>query len=436
MNILINPQPWIICSFVFENRTYSQPAMRLPLFACLLFAVLLFPPRSAASDDEALLRRVADKVLADYRTGYTDRATGRFYASPDDIPAGTRVRFACKYMDWHYSLGVLNMAMLRMADRFGEAGYVDFVERQIDSALSAYRKFGVTQGEDHEPYHFLRKFNELDHCGAECAAMIELAARRPAKTEAYMPYIERAAEHIRRVQARFPDGTLVRTWPHKHTLWADDLYMGLSFMSRYGGCFADRAMLRDAVRQVGRFHHYLWNPATELLYHGYYGDLERTAGAHWGRCNGWVMLATVQLMDVLPAGGRDLRQLQALLGRQIAGVVKRQSASGLWRQLLDREDSYEESSCSAIFVYCLAHAVCEGWVDARYASAALKGWEGLCREKITPEGELRDVCVGTGIGNDMPFYYNRPKVDGETHGTGLLLDAGLEILRLKEKLNL
>ena len=42
--------------------------------------------------------------------------------------------------------------------------------------------------------------------------------------------------------------------------------MGLSFMSRYGGRFADRAMLRDAVRQVGLFHHYLWNPATELLY--------------------------------------------------------------------------------------------------------------------------------------------------------------------------
>ena len=142
--------------------------------------------------------------------------------------------------------------MLRMADRFGEAKYADFVERQIDCALSAYRKFGVTQGEDHEPYHFLRKFNELDHCGAECAAMIELAARRPAKTEAYASYIERAAEHIRHGQARFPDGTLVRTWPHRHTLWDDDLYRGLSFMSRYGGRFADRAMLLDAGLEILR----------------------------------------------------------------------------------------------------------------------------------------------------------------------------------------
>ena len=386
-----------------------------------------------AADDEALLRRVADKVLADYRTAYVDRATGKEYASPQEIPSGARVRIACKYMDWHYSLGVLNLSLLKMADRFGEERYADFVERQIDYALSVYECFGVGEGEDHEPFHFLRKFNELDHCGAECAAMIELMARRPGKKALYEPYVARAAEHIRRIQARFPDGTLVRTWPFRHTLWADDLYMGLSFMSRYGSRFDDRAMLRDAAHQVERFHHYLWDPVSELLWHGYYGDLNRTAGAHWGRCNGWVMLATSQLLDVLPAGERQ--PVLALLERQIHGVVSRQAPSGLWRQLLDRPDSYEESSCTAIFVYCIAHAVCEGWIDARYASAALRGWEGLVRGKVSPDGELRDVCVGTGIGNDMPFYYNRPKVDGETHGTGLLLEAGLEILRLKNTLN-
>lgn len=406
----------------------------LSILALLCF-LLVRPVPGSASDDEALLRRVAERVVADYRIGYTDRATRQHYDSVEEIPAGARVRLACKYMDWHYSLGVLDMAMLRMGDRFGEAKYVDFAQRQIDYALSVYRRFGVSAGEDHEPYHFLRKFNELDHCGAECAAMIELAARRPGRTEAYAPYIERAAEHIRHTQARFADGTLVRTWPFEQTLWADDLYMGLSFMSRYASRYGDRAMLRDAARQVERFHHYLWDPATELLWHGYYGDLHRTAGAHWGRCNGWVMLATSQLLDVLPAGGSRQR-VSVLLERQIAGVVKRQAASGLWRQLLDREDSYEESSCTAIFVYCIAHAVCEGWIDARYAQAALRGWEGLLREKVTPGGELRDVCVGTGIGNDMTFYYNRPRVDGETHGTGLLLEAGLEILRLKEKLNL
>ena len=404
-------------------------AIRLIPMLCLLSASLA---AEAGTRDEALLLKVADKVVSGYRTAYVDRSSGQEYTSADMIPEGAKVRLACKYMDWHYSLGVLDMAMLKMADRFGDVRYTDFVERQIDYPLSVYRKFGPETGEDHEPFHFLRKFNELDHCGAECAAMIELVRRRPDKAEEYSPYIERAAEHIRSSQARFPDGTLVRTWPYECTLWADDLYMGLSFMSRYGSLYGDGDMLRDAVLQVEKFHHYLWDSGTELLWHGWYGDLGQPAGAHWGRCNGWVMLATCQLLDVLGPQERDT--VLGLLKRQIDGIIPRQAASGLWHQVLDRESSYEESSCSAIFTYCIAHAVCEGWIDRRYASAALAGWEGLVRDKVTPEGELRDVCVGTGIGTDMPFYFNRPAVTGEIHGTGLLLEAGMEILRLKEML--
>ena len=242
-------------------------------------------------------------------------------------------------------------------------------------------EFGVTQGEDHEPYHFLRKFNELDHCGAECAAMIELAARRPAKTEAYAPYIERLRSISVTDRPVFPDGTLVRTWPHRHTLWADDLYMGLSFMSRYGGRFADRAMLRDAVRQVGRFHHYLWNPATELLYHGYYGDLERTAGAHWGRCNGWVMLATVQLYGrpacrgprpaAVAGAARTTDRRRGETPVRFRAVASAARPGGFLRGELLFGD----------FRLLPGARLCEGWIDIRYASAALKGWEGLCREK-------------------------------------------------------
>ncbi|WP_418992562.1 glycoside hydrolase family 88/105 protein [Alistipes sp.] len=403
-------------------------------FTLCLFLLCSLPSR-AVLPDEALLRRIADRVLSEYTLSYTDRGTGSIYRSVDEIPQGARVRLGCKYMDWHYSLGVLDRAMIRMTERFGDDRFAGFAERQIDYALAVYDRFGVTEGEDHEPFHFLRKFNELDHMGAQCAAMILLLERRPAKAAVYDPWIERAADHIRRIQLRFADGTLARTWPHRPTLWADDLYMGLSFMAIYASRYGDRKMLHDAVRQVRRFHRYLWNPAAELMYHGYYGDLKRPAGAHWGRCNGWVMLATCHLLDVLEPGSGEHKRVLALLERQISGIVKRQTASGLWRQLLDREDAWEESSSSAIFIYAIAHAVCEGWIDARYATAALRGWEGLRREKITLGGELRDVCVGTGIGDDMPFYYNRLRVDGETHGTGLVLEAGLEILRLKEKMN-
>jgi hypothetical protein len=41
--------------------------------------------------------------------------------------------------------------------------------------------------------------------------------------------------------------------------------------------------------------------------------------------------------------------------------------------------------------------------------------------------------VGTGISDDLVFYYTRPVGDNEKHGLGLVLNAGLEMMKLNEK---
>ena len=46
------------------------------------------------------------------------------------------------------------------------------------------------------------------------------------------------------------------------------------------------------------------------------------------------------------------------------GVASRQSGKGLWHQLLDRPDSYLETSCTAMFSYSMAKGVNRGWLDA------------------------------------------------------------------------
>jgi len=51
-----------------------------------------------------------------------------------------------------------------------------------------------------------------------------------------------------------------------------------------------------------------------------------------------------------------LTQLRAALN----GVARYQSGSGLWHQMVDRNDSYLETSATAMFTYGLAHAVNEG----------------------------------------------------------------------------
>jgi rhamnogalacturonyl hydrolase YesR len=85
-----------------------------------------------------------------------------------------------------------------------------------------------------------------------------------------------------------------------------------------------------------------------------------------------------------------------------------------------------------MFVYGTAHAVNQGWIDKRYASIAKLGWEGLKRNKLNELGQLKDICVGTGIQDNLPFYYNRPVGLNEKHGTGPMLDAGVEILKLEQ----
>ncbi|MBN2215694.1 MAG: glycoside hydrolase family 88 protein [Bacteroidales bacterium] len=102
--------------------------------------------------------------------------------------------------------------------------------------------------------------------------------------------------------------------------------------------------------------------------------------------------------------------------------------------MLDKTDSYPESSCSAMFVYSIARAVSKGWIDKRYASIAVRGWEGLKEHKTTLDGQLKDIYAGTGIEDNMVFYYNRPAPTNETHGLGAVIDAGIEIIRLRKSM--
>jgi rhamnogalacturonyl hydrolase YesR len=386
-----------------------------------------------ASDDEIVVKRIADRIIASHSVGYIDKDTKVIYEQTKDIPSGASVYFKSPTMDWHYSLGVLDMAMVRAGKYFNRPRYIQFAVDQIDYALDNYRFFEKRIGaEGHGPFHFLWKHRELDHCGTESAAMLDVLSVYPSKE--YKEYINKTLVHVMEVQERLSDATFVRSWPYPNTLWADDLYMGLSFLTRMYAYSGEERFLDDAIIQVRNFNKYLWNPSKELFYHAWYDDLQTVGGAHWGRCNGWIMLATTLLLDVMPEKHFDRHEMERYLVRHIQGIARWQSVSGMWHQLIDKSDSYPESSCTAIFTYSVARAINKGWFDKRYASIALEGWKALLRDKITEDGILKDVCVGTGIGNDLLFYYNRPVKDNEVHGMGLIIEAGIEIIELKKNL--
>jgi rhamnogalacturonyl hydrolase YesR len=271
------------------------------------------------------------------------------------------------------------------------------------------------------------KITELDDCGAMGASLIELY--QSDKKPEYKDYIDAASNHIMKKQDRLPDGIFSRTEPSLNTVWADDLYMSVPFLARMGKLTGDKAYFDEAAKQVILFNKYLFDEKAGLMWHCYYGDLKVNGGTFWGRCNGWMMMATADLLRLLPQEHPQRTLIISLMTRQIRNFAQYQSASGMWHQVLNKEDSYLETSCTAMFTYAVALAINNGWLDKRYKTIALAGWKGIASQ-ITKEGAVTNICMGTGIGDDIKFYYDRPAPYNDIHGLGAILLAGLEVYRL------
>ena len=94
-----------------------------------------------------------------------------------------------------------------------------------------------------------------------------------------------------------------------------------------------------------------------LFMHAWVQEMKVHPAFHWARANGWAIMATVELLEVLPADHPARPRILALLRAHAAGLTAAQGHAGRWHQLLDRRESYEETSASAMFVFAIAHGI-------------------------------------------------------------------------------
>lgn len=385
--------------------------------------------------DEEAVRAVADNILKQPVTQFVGVKNGVVYNSTAEIPEGEDVKFNSPLTEWHYSNGVLDMAMIKLGTYLNEEKYVDYAKNHVAFGFANYAYFKERFRNDRKHWHWpfgqLWNFKELDDCGAMGAAVLEVN-QLVQKTE-YGEYIHNAANHIMHGQVRLADGTLSRTFPRNMTVWADDAYMATSFLTRMGKYSGEVRYFDEAARQLILMDAYLWDPAKELYYHCYYDSEDRNGVAYWGRANGWIMISLVDLIEAMPANHPNRAELLTIVKKQIVGASRWQNGNGMWNQLLDKSDSYDESSVTAMFVYGVAKAINNGWIDSSYRNIARAGWRALKNNEITPDGRFTNVCVGTGISEDLPFYFNRPVGDNEKHGLGLIIHTAVEIMKLEQE---
>ncbi|MBI5768148.1 MAG: glycoside hydrolase family 88 protein [Verrucomicrobia bacterium] len=379
------------------------------------------------------LARVRDYLDQAALTRIVDSATGREITDPASAPVATAAadRGESEFGPLQYEMGVVHSAMLRAAVVTGDAKFAAYTQKHLEFLakwLPYFRESAKKFGTDKNGFRSVLEPRALDDSGSMCAAVIR--ARRAKVGPDLKPVIDTWSEWIGKKQFRFKDGTLARQRPQALSLWADDAYMSVPALAEMGHLTGERAWFDDAVKQIERMSSYLFNPQLGLYTHGWNAANHSAPHFYWGRATGWIVVAMCDLLDVLPKAHPGREKVLAQLRATLRGVAQYQSGSGLWHQMIDRNDSYLETSATAMFVYGLAHAVNEGWIPATtYGSIAQAGWCGLVT-RINAKGQIEGTCVGTTYASDQVYYYNRPASVKALHGYGTTMLAGVEIIRL------
>jgi rhamnogalacturonyl hydrolase YesR len=197
-----------------------------------------------------------------------------------------------------------------------------------------------------------------------------------------------------------------------------------------GKLTGDKKYYDDAVKQVLQFSKRMFNKEKNVYMHGWVQGMAVHPQFHWARANGWGVMTMVELLDVLPPTHPGYNAVLEQLRAHVKGLAAYQDGTGFWHQLLDRNDTYLETSATAIYAYSIAKAVNKGLIDKlAYAPMAILAWNAVAT-KVNDKGQVEGTCVGTGMGFDPAFYYYRPINVFAAHGYGPVLLAGAEILKL------
>lgn len=407
-----------VCSFVLAGAGFSQTEINYA------------PP--TAEEIKPILDRVKGHFQTVTKYAFLHRETGKEiadFSAPQDVRAA---RLPGNHGIWSYEMGVTYSGMILYAQATGDASYLDYAEKtfqflvqHLDFIRASNEKFGYQA----DRFRGALQPRHLDDCGSMGAALIKMNALRPDKR--YRPIIDTIADYISNKQLRLKDGTLARPGdgPWEFTLWTDDLYMSVPFLAQMGKLTGDKKYFDDAVKQIVNFAKYLFDEERGLFDHAWFSHGGYDPKFFWGRQNGWAMLAMAELLSVLPENHPGREKVLEIFRRDVYALTELQASDGRWHQLLDKPQTYLETSCTAMYAFAIARGVNRGWIESIYAPVALAAWRAV-EKQVTEDGQIAGVCRGTSVGYNAVYYANRPQLLLAYHGYGPVFLAGAEMIEL------
>jgi rhamnogalacturonyl hydrolase YesR len=213
-----------------------------------------------------------------------------------------------------------------------------------------------------------------------------------------------------------PDGLSGQT-----RYWIDDMYMITILQLEAYRATNEAKYLDRAAKEMVAYLRKLQQP-NGLFFHA--DDVP----FFWGRGDGWVAAGMTEMLLSLPQNHPQRAEILGSYTKMMAELAKHQNADGMWRQLIDHPEAWEESSSTGMFTFAMIEGVRHGWLaEETYGPVARRGWIALAGF-VDQNADLTNVCAGTGKENSYDYYMARPRRTGDFHGQAPVLWAARALL--------
>jgi unsaturated rhamnogalacturonyl hydrolase len=204
--------------------------------------------------------------------------------------------------------------------------------------------------------------------------------------------------------------------------WIDDMYMLTILQLEAYRATGDKKYLDRDANEMVSYLEKLQQP-NGLFFHA------PDVPFYWGRGDGWVAAGMAEMLRTLPQDHPQRARILKGYRLMMSALLKYQGKDGMWRELIDHDDAWPESSSSAMFSFAMITGVKNGWLDAaEYGPAARRAWISVVGY-IDQNNDITSVCEGTGKKNDLDYYYMRKRRTGDFHGQAPVLWAASALLR-------
>jgi unsaturated rhamnogalacturonyl hydrolase len=317
--------------------------------------------------------------------------------SESDVKTGLIARdFGIEEWDWPQGVGLYGLN--KLMEYYGEEKNMDFFLNWFETNL----KKGLPAANINTTAPLLTLVDLLDRFQnteyeALCLSRVDWLMNQLPRTK------ENGFEHVTSAI-----GNRNEIGRHEEELWVDTLFMAVLFLNKMGHRYDRKDWIAESIHQVLLHIKYLYDKKTGLFYHGWtFKENNNFGGIFWCRGNSWFTFGIVDFMEAYHGQLEDglQRYLEDTFKAQVNRLVSLQSENGLWHTVLDDETSYEEVSGSAAIVTGIIKGMKLGILDSSYKACADKAVAAIV-DNIDPDGTVRNVSAGTGIGMDKEHYKN------------------------------